>query len=95
MTDYIKRNNIDFSNAAKSILNAGKELLIYYQSTENSDPNASILDIKEYFQDKDKSGNLKQTSTDEQYLILRENLTIALKVLANNIILKVYEYGFL
>lgn len=95
MTDYIKRNNIDFSNAAKSVLNVGKELLIYYHSKENSDPNASILDIKEYFQDKDKSGNLKQTSTDEKYLILRENLTIALKVLANNIIPKVYEYGFL
>jgi len=57
--------------------------------------NASLYDIREYFQGRNDKGTMNNKSDDEKYNELVENLRIALKVLAKKIEPKVYEYGFL
>jgi len=62
---------------------------------ENANVNASLYDIREYFQGRNENGKMKNSSLDEKYLELIENLRKALQVLAKKIEPKVYEYGFL
>ncbi|MCL2041122.1 MAG: hypothetical protein FWG84_03660 [Bacteroidales bacterium] len=57
--------------------------------------NASLYDIREYFQGRNDKGTMNNKSDDETYNELIENLRIALKILAKKIEPKVYEYGFL
>lgn len=80
-------------------MDAGRELWRYYHAQEDSNPDASLYDIKMHFQGtkvmKNGKVQMKSDSEDERYTeligILRKNL----KVLANKIEPKVYEYGFL
>ena len=70
----------------------------YYHSTaakSKYNVNASLYDIKEYFQGRNDKGKMNNSSSDERYNELIGNLRSALKDLAKQIEPKVYEYGFL
>lgn len=95
MTDYIKANNLVFSDEAKAVFDAGRELYRYYHSKQDSNPNASFYDIRLYFQGVNSKGKMNSSSSDEEYMRLLNNLTKARNTLALKIQPKVFEYGFL
>jgi len=84
-----------FSPEAQAVFDAGKELYKYYHSFKNINTNASLYDIREYFQGRNEKGKMNNKSTDDKYnehiVVLREKL----KILAEKISEKVYEHGFL
>ena len=84
-----------FSSEAQAVFDAGKELWRYYMKQENSNPNASLYDIREHFQGRNDKGKMNNNSNDETYTQLIGKLREALKVLAEKITPKVFEYGFL
>lgn len=96
-----------FSPEAKAVFAAGKELYKYYHTQPflsfGREPekqgdfitNASLYDIKEYFQRRNEKGKMNPKSPDETYTLLITNLRKTLKKLAQKIEPKVYEYGFL
>ena len=92
-----------FSPEANNVFNAGKELWKYYHAAIFSSKgggreevvNASLYDIREYFQGRNDKGNMNNKSEDETYNKLINNLRSTLKILAKKIEPKVYEYGFL
>lgn len=84
-----------FSNEAKAVFDAGRELWRYYHSQPDSNPNASYYDIREYFQGRNPNGKMKNKSDDKKYMALLSNLKDAIADLAKKIEQKVYEYGFL
>ena len=90
---------IQFSNEARAVLDAGRELWRYYHAQPNIDINAALYDIKAYFQGWKTTTAGRQmmnpTSADERYNQLIANLRGALRHLAQAIEPKVYEYGFL
>ncbi|TAG53934.1 MAG: hypothetical protein EAZ27_09885, partial [Cytophagales bacterium] len=89
-----KRVKLIFSKEAQIVFDAGKALWIYYHKQPNCNVNASLYDIREYFQGRnDKRMNNK--SEDDIYSKLMEDLRESLKILASKIEPKVYEYGFL
>ena len=67
----------------------------YYHSKPGVNVNASLYDIKEYFQGRDARGRMNPRSTDEDYNRLMAVLQEKLQVLASVIEPKVYEHGFL
>ena len=87
------------SDAARAVMDAGRELWRYYHAQPNANPNASFYDIRLHFQGStvDTKGKVRMNSesTDEKYTELIGNLRTAMKSLARNIEPKVYEYGFL
>ncbi|GHT18671.1 hypothetical protein AGMMS4957_01410 [Bacteroidia bacterium] len=85
----------EFSPAATAVFDAGRELWKYYHTQPNCNVNASLYDIREYFQERNNKGKMNNTSTDAQYTELIGNLRKKLNVLAQKIAPKVYEYGFL
>ena len=87
--------NLQFSDTAKAVLSAGRELWKYYHTMEAANVNASLYDIKEFFQGRDKNGKMKTGSIDAYYTELLANLKSALWDLGEIIKPKVYEYGFL
>lgn len=92
---------LEFSQSASRVLDAGKEIYRYYHKQASTDrlynTNASLYDIKEFFQGRNVQGklNLPAKAKDEHYKQLYANLQDALKDLAKEIQPKVYEYGFL
>ena len=84
-----------FSSEAQAVFDAGRELWRYYMKQENSNPNASLYDIREHFQSRNDKGKMNNNSSDETYTQLIGKLREALKVLAEKITPKVFEYGFL
>lgn len=90
---------LTFSAEAKAVLDAGRELWRYYHSQPDSNPNASLYDIKLYFQGTKTTKNgkvqMKTNSDDEKYMELIQNLRIKLRVLSSIIEPKIYKYGFL
>ncbi len=92
---------LKFSETALSVLNAGREIYRYYHAQDFTNrpynANASLYDIKEFFQGRNVQGklNLPAKAKDEYYKQLYANLQDALKDLAKEIQPKVYEYGFL
>lgn len=91
---------IEFSLEAQELLKAGKELFKYYHThSEDKDylVNASLYDIKEFFQGRDEKGRMKLPSQakDEYYKALLSDLNTALNTLAKKLEPKIYEYGFL
>lgn len=88
-----------FTVEAQSVMDAGRELWRYYHSKEDSNPDASLYDIKLYFQGTKvtQSGKvqMKTDSDDELYSQLISTLRNKLKILATKIEPKVYELGFL
>jgi hypothetical protein len=90
-----ERKECEFSETAKTVFNAGRELWKYYHNQPNINVNASLYDIREYFQGRNENGKMNNTSTDEKYNELIKNLRDTLDVLAEKTESKVYEYGFL
>ncbi|WP_231174126.1 hypothetical protein [Helicobacter pylori] len=92
---------LEFSLCASRVFDAGREIYRYYHTQASTNPlynaNASLYDIKEFFQGRNAQGklNLPAKAKDEKYKQLYANLQDALKDLAKEIQPKVYEYGFL
>jgi hypothetical protein len=96
---------LNFSEKATAVFDTGRELWKYYHQTIAPlsfgeglgvrAVNASLYDIREYFQGRNDAGKMKNKSQDEIYNKLIGNLRQSLKILAKKIEPKVYEYGFL
>ncbi|WP_120922403.1 nucleoside 5-triphosphatase RdgB (dHAPTP, dITP,XTP-specific) [Helicobacter pylori] len=92
---------LKFSSSASKVFDAGKEIYRYYHTQDFThtpyNANASLYDIKEFFQGRNAQGRLNSPdkAKDEYYKQLYVNLKDALKDLAKEIQPKVYEYGFL
>lgn len=86
---------LQFSATAQTVMDAGRELWRYYHAQPDVNPNASLYDIRAYFQGRNEKGKMNNTSTDECYNTLIGNLRQTLKELAKKIEPKVYKYGFL
>jgi hypothetical protein len=95
---------LEFSEEAKAVFEAGRELWRYYHKSINEtnnylnakpNANASLYDIREYFQGRNHKGKMNNKSSDEKYTQLIANLRETLKILAKKIEVKLYEYGFL
>ncbi|MBA4239809.1 MAG: hypothetical protein C0448_03730 [Sphingobacteriaceae bacterium] len=84
-----------FSFEAIEVLDAGRELWKYYHGQPNCNVNASLYDIREYFQGRNDAGKMNNKSSDETYMKLISDLREKLRQLAHKIEPKVYEYGFL
>ena len=85
----------EFSPEATQVFNAGRELWKYYHTQQNINVNASLYDIKEYFQGRNENGKMNNKSEDAKYNELIKNLRENLDILAQKIEPKVYEYEFL
>ncbi|WP_181348302.1 hypothetical protein [Helicobacter pylori] len=101
LNDKKENKPLKFSPSASKVFDAGKEIYRYYHTQDFTNrpynANASLYDIKEFFQGRNKQGklNLPAKAKDEYYKQLYANLQDALKDLAKEIQPKVYEYGFL
>ena len=84
-----------FSEKAKAVFEAGRQLWMYYFTQPNADANASLYDIREYFQGRNANGKMNNKSEDKTYNQLIGNLRETLNRLAKQIEPKVYEYRFL
>jgi len=84
-----------FSSEAQDVFDAGKELYKYYHSQKNINVNASLYDIREYFQGRSDTGKMNNSSKDEKYNERIGALRKKLDALADKITEKVYEHGFL
>jgi len=96
MTDFLKGR--EFSPEAKDVFEAWKKLWTYYhENCSNSDytADASLYDIREYFQWRNDKWKMNNKSNDEKYMKLIWNLREKLKILWDKIAEKVYEYEFL
>lgn len=95
MSDFIRNRN--FSPEAAAVLDAGKALMTYYHS--ENDPelnvNASLYEIREYYRGRTDKGRLMSKSDDKEFQKLDDVLKFTLKQLAEKIVPKVYQYGFL
>ena len=85
----------EFSETAKEVFDAGRELWKYYHAQKDVNVNASLYDIKEHFQGRNDKGKMNNKSEDETYTDLIAILRDKLKLLAKKIEPNVYEYGFL
>ena len=93
--DATQSKKREFSEAAKDVFDAGRELWKYYHSQPNVNVNASLYDIREYFQGRNEKGRMNSRSDDEKYMELIGELRDKLNILAAKIKPKIYEYGFL
>lgn len=88
-----------FSDEAKAVFDAARNLWRYYHEQDDADLNASYYDIRKYFQGTklDKKGKevMNSTSEDTAYSVLHSALRNAHRRLAEKIVPKVYEHGFL
>jgi hypothetical protein len=84
-----------FSPEAQIVFDAGRELWKYFHAQKGINVNASLYDIREFFQGRNENGKMKNRAADTQYGTFIGNLRDALKDLALKIEPKVYEYGFL
>jgi len=85
-----------FSPEAQAVFDAGKELWRYYHAQKYINVNASLYDIREYFQGRnEKTNRMNNSSTDQKYNELMGVLREKLKILADKIAEKVYLHEFL
>ncbi len=84
-----------FSTEATAVFDAGRELWKYYHAQKDVNVNASLYDIREYFQGRNDKGRMNSKSDDATYMTLIGDLRSKLAILADAIKPKVYEYGFL
>lgn len=95
-----------FSDVATAVFDAGRELWKYYHAhpstgsgvggeSKTYNVNASLYDIREYFQGRNDKGRMNSKSDDATYMELIGNLRTQLALLAEQIKPKVYAYGFL
>lgn len=90
-----ERTPLEFSDEAKAVFDAGRELWKYYHAQKDVNVNASLYDIREYFQGRNEKGRMNSKSDDARYMELIGGLRSQLTALAEKIKPKVYEYGFL
>ena len=87
------------SNEAKEMLEAGRQIWMYYMSKPGISVNASFLDIRTYFQGHKTTPKgktiMNSTSEDKHYSELLRTLREKQKALEAAILPKIYEYGFL
>lgn len=99
--DFIPTKPLIFSDEAKEVLQAAKELFKHYHTQakdkENYNPNTALYDIKAHFQGFNDKGKMNppQKAQDEAYKEKLGELNYTLKNLAKKIEVKVYEYEFL
>jgi hypothetical protein len=86
---------LNFSPEASAVFNSGRELWKYFHQQKDINVNASLYDIREFFQGRNENGKMNNKSKDENYAQLMADLRDKLKVLSQKIEPKVYEYGFL
>lgn len=86
---------IAFSPEAQAVMEAGKALWRYYHQQPEAIADAALYDIRLHFQGVNDKGKMNTGSQDEHYNQLMADLRQSLKVLAQKIEPKVYEYGFL
>lgn len=86
---------LEFSKEAIDVFNAGRELWKYYHKQPNCNVNASLYDIREYFQGRNEQGKMNNKSEDETYMKLINELREKLRLIEKKLEPKVYEYGFL
>ena len=67
----------------------------YYHAQKDVNVNASLYDIREYFQGRNDKGRMNSKSEDTVYMNLIGELRSKLTILADKIKPKVYEYEFL
>jgi hypothetical protein len=89
------KSPLKFSPEATVVFNSGRELWKYYHQQQNCNVNASLYDIREYFQGRNDTGKMNNKSSDETYTRLISDLREKLRQLADKIEPKVYEYEFL
>ena len=94
-SSFVPKEPLQFTPQAQAVFEAGKALWQYYFSQPKVNVNASLYDIREYFQGRNEKGKMNNKSTDERYNTLIGNLREALGVLAQEIEVRVYAYGFL
>ncbi len=92
---FVPTEPLVFSAEATAVFDAGRELWRYYHAQPNANPNASYYDIREHFQGRNEKGKMNPKSEDVEYMRLLANLKEAMEVLRQQIVPKVYEYGFL
>ncbi len=99
-----KIKSLVFSEEAKTVFDAGRELWKYYHHDISTNQifmgkkpsvNASLYDIRSHFQGRNAQGRMNNKSDDEIYMELIGNLRDNLKILAKKIEPKIYEYEFL
>ncbi len=101
LNDKKENKPLKFSSNTSKVFDASREVYRYYHTQDFTNrpynANASLYDIKEFFQGRNAQGklNLPAKAKDEYYKQLYANLQDALKDLAKEIQPKVYEYGFL
>ena len=87
------------SREAKAVYEEGRELWRYYMTKPHVNPNASLYDIRDYFQGKrtTQTGKVMMSSSSDDpiYTQILERLKEAIRVLGHKIEPKVFEYGFL
>ncbi|EOB5055782.1 hypothetical protein ACGYC4_000879 [Campylobacter upsaliensis] len=100
-SSFIPTKPLIFSDEAKEVLQAAKELFKHYheqaKDKENYNPNTALYDIKAHFQGFNDKGKMNppQKAKDEAYKDKLGELNYTLKNLAKKIEVKVYEYEFL
>ena len=101
---FVPTKPLEFSKEAQEVFSAGLALWRYYHSQAKSSDkylnDASLYDIKEYFQGRvpssnGKKGKMNARSEDTHYNDLIAQLRITLQTLADKLTPKIYEYGFL
>lgn len=86
---------LQFSDETTAVFDAGRQLWKYYHAQSDANVNASLYDIREYFQGRNEKGRMNSKSDDEKYTSLIGELREKLNILADKIKPKVFEYGFL
>ncbi len=100
----VRTTPLVFSAQATAVFDAGRELWRYYHKCikmntllfgTKPNANASLYDIRAYFQGRNTAGKMNHKSDDAIYNGLIGKLRDELKILAQKISPKVYDYGFL
>ena len=101
MLKLVQHDKREFSEEAKAVFDAGRTLWTYYHEiasqarNDSYNVNASLYDIREYFQGRNDKGRMNSKSDDETYMELIGELRNKLNFLADKIKPKIYEYEFL
>ncbi len=97
--DLTPSSPIAFSSEAQAVLTVGRDLWRYYHKQPNANPDASLYDIRLFFQGARRLENgrmqMNNDSTDAKYNEMISTLRSRLRDLARKIATRVYAHGFL
>ena len=94
-TSFVPTAPLIFSPEATAVFDAGRALWRYYHAQPHANPNASYYDIRAHFQGRNDKGKMNAKSEDLEYMRLWGVLKEAMEQLRQQIVPKVYAYGFL